>query len=187
MKTGILTDKQIRKAIMRGDLGFSFMRKNAIQPAGIDLSLSGNIGRVSKGYKEKGISLVDTLKPIEPDWRTVTDSFIIESGEFLLGATVERIYLSPNLAASIEGVSSIGREGLMIHATAGWVDPGWKGALTLEISNISGVDLLLHVGQRIGQLVVFRCSDEAERPYGHPALGSRYADNPVGPQGSRNG
>ena len=100
--------------------------------------------------------------------------FLLEPGEFVLASTIEELTLPDDIAARIEGKSSLGRVGLMIHSTAGFVDPGWTGQLTLELSNIGRMPILLRYGMRIGQLSFNRLSSPVERLYGHPELGSKY-------------
>ena len=100
--------------------------------------------------------------------------FVLHPGEFVLGSTLERVRLPDDLVARLEGKSSLGRLGLLIHSTAGYVDPGWKGTLTLELSNVANLPIALYAGMRIGQISFFRMSSAVERPYGSPELGSKY-------------
>jgi dCTP deaminase len=103
------------------------------------------------------------------------ESFVIHPGEFVLGRTEEWVELPDDLVARIEGKSSLGRLGLIVHATAGFVDPGFKGTLTLEITNLTRVPIVLWPGKPIAQLSFMTLDRPAERPYGHPDLGSHYA------------
>ena len=100
---------------------------------------------------------------------------MIHPGEFVLGRTEEWVELPDDIVARIEGKSSLGRLGLIVHATAGFVDPGWKGTLTLEITNLTRVPIVLWPGKPIAQLSFMTLDAPAERPYGHPELGSHYA------------
>ena len=102
------------------------------------------------------------------------EQFILHPGEFVLGQTHEWVELPDDLVARLEGKSSLGRLGLLIHSTAGYVDPGWKGNLTLELSNVANLPIALYYGMRIGQISFFRMSSPVERPYGSPELGSKY-------------
>ena len=102
------------------------------------------------------------------------EPFILHPGEFVLGATAERVRLPDDLVARLEGKSSLGRLGLLIHSTAGYVDPGWDGYLTLELSNVANLPIALYAGMRIGQISFFRMSSPVERPYGSESLGSKY-------------
>lgn len=110
--------------------------------------------------------------------------FVLHPGEFALGATAETIALPADLAARVEGKSTLGRLGLMTHSTAGWIDPGFRGQITLELHNVATLPIRLRPGMAIGQLCVFQTSSPASQPYGHPALGSRYQDQD-GPQPAR--
>jgi dCTP deaminase len=99
---------------------------------------------------------------------------MLHPGEFVLGSTLEHIELPNDLVSRVEGKSSLGRLGLLIHSTAGYVDPGFKGHLTLELSNVSNLPITLYYGMKIGQLSYVRLSTDAEFPYGSPELGSKY-------------
>ena len=100
--------------------------------------------------------------------------FILHPGEFVLGSTLERVTLPDDLVARLEGKSSLGRLGLLIHSTAGYVDPGWKGNLTLELSNVANLPIALYYGMKIGQISFFKMSSPVDRPYGSKELGSKY-------------
>ena len=102
------------------------------------------------------------------------EPFILHPGEFVLGQTLEWVELPDDLVARLEGKSSLGRLGLLIHSTAGYVDPGWKGNLTLELSNVANLPIALYRGMKIGQISFFRMSSPVERPYGSKELGSKY-------------
>jgi dCTP deaminase len=102
------------------------------------------------------------------------EPFILHPGEFVLGQTLEWVELPDDLVARLEGKSSLGRLGLLIHSPAGYVDPGWKGPLTLELSNVANLPIALYYGMRIGQISFFRMSSPVERPYGSKELGSKY-------------
>jgi dCTP deaminase len=100
--------------------------------------------------------------------------FILHPGQFVLGSTLERIALPDDLVARLEGKSSLGRLGLLIHSTAGYVDPGWDGNLTLELSNVANLPITIYYGMKIGQISFIRMTTPVDRPYGSPALRSRY-------------
>src|SRR5687768_16937544 len=102
------------------------------------------------------------------------EPFILHPGEFVLGQTLEAISLPDDVVARLEGRSSLGRLGLLIHSTAGYVDPGWKGNLTLELSNVANLPIALYAGMGIGQISFFAMSGPVERPYGSTGLGSKY-------------
>ena len=119
---------------------------------------------------------VRALQPDLTELLTIEDDepFILHPGEFVLGQTLEWVELPDDLVARLEGKSSLGRLGLLIHSTAGYVDPGWKGNLTLELSNVANLPIALYHGMRIGQISFFGMSSPVERPYGSPSLRSRY-------------
>jgi len=119
------------------------------------------------------------LVEVEPD-----ESFVLHPGEFVLGATFEAVTLPDDVAARLEGKSSLGRLGLLTHSTAGFIDPGFSGHVTLELSNVATLPITLWPGMKIGQLCFFRLSSPAEHPYGSDASGSRYQGQ-RGPTASR--
>ena len=141
-----------------------------IQPASIDLRLAKEFIRVRK----VPAGVVDVLNPVQENDRVIAeDSFIIEPGEFVLGATYERVKLPNDVAADVGGKSSLGRLGLVVHVTAGFVDPGFDGNITLEMVNLNLNPLRLHVGMYICQLKLLQGTNECRRPYGK-ARGSHY-------------
>jgi dCTP deaminase len=145
-----------------------------VQPASVDLRL-GESFRVFHNFRVPAIDLADP--PTNLTEHIVVqegEPFVIHPGEFCLGRTQEWVELPDDLVARIEGKSSLGRLGLIVHATAGFVDPGWKGTLTLEITNLTRVPIILWPGKPIAQLSFMTLDRPAERPYGHPELGSHY-------------
>jgi dCTP deaminase len=145
-----------------------------VQPASVDLRL-GTSFRVFHNHRISAIDLADPPKNLTELVEIAdTDSFVIHPGEFVLGRTQERVELPNDIVARIEGKSSLGRLGLIVHATAGFVDPGFKGTLTLEITNLTRVPIILWPGKPIAQLSFMTLDQAAERPYGHPDLGSHY-------------
>jgi dCTP deaminase len=112
------------------------------------------------------------------------EPFILHPGEFVLGSTLERVSLPNDLVARLEGKSSLGRLGLLIHSTAGYVDPGWDGYLTLELSNVANLPITIYSGMKIGQISFFRLTTEAEVPYGSRSTKSKYQGQ-HGPTASR--
>jgi dCTP deaminase len=112
------------------------------------------------------------------------DPFILHPGEFVLGSTLERVAIPDDMVARLEGKSSLGRLGLLIHSTAGYVDPGWDGFLTLELSNVANLPITIYPGMKIGQISFFRLSTPAERPYGSTETRSKYQGQ-RGPTASR--
>jgi dCTP deaminase len=147
-----------------------------VQPASVDLRL-GNSFRVFHNYRATAIDLREPPQGLT-EQVTIEDGapFVIHPGEFCLGATLERIELPDDIVARVEGKSSIGRLGLIVHATAGFCDPGWRGTLTLEFNNLARVPIRAYAGLPIAQLSFMTLDAPAQRPYGHAELGSRYQD-----------
>ncbi|MFW6175030.1 MAG: dCTP deaminase, partial [Chloroflexota bacterium] len=145
-----------------------------IQPASIDLHLDIGV-LVFRNSTEPFIDLRRELPDLTERVDITADRpFILHPGEFILGSTVERIALPMDLVARLEGKSSLGRIGLLIHSTAGYVDPGWDGHLTLELTNVARLPIALYYGMRIGQISFLQLTSEVDRPYGSEELGSRY-------------
>jgi dCTP deaminase len=145
-----------------------------IQPSSIDFRLDRYF-RVFENHRYPHIDPAadqsDLTREVEP---TGDEPFILHPGEFVLGSTLEVVTLPDDLAARVEGKSSLGRLGLLTHATAGFVDPGFSGHVTLELANVATLPIKLYPGMKIGQLCFFRLSSPAEHPYGSAKYGSRY-------------
>ncbi|MGI4790519.1 MAG: dCTP deaminase [Janthinobacterium lividum] len=170
----ILSDRSIKEGIAAGRIVMTPYDETLVQPASIDIRLDGRF-RVFRNYKH---SCIDP-KAIQEDLTELVevgedDPFIVHPGEFILGNTVERIKLADDLVARLEGKSSLGRLGLIVHATAGYIDPGFDGNITLELSNVANLPIRLYPGMKVGQISFFAMSTPADRPYGHPSLGSKY-------------
>jgi dCTP deaminase len=170
----VLSDRDIRAALEAGAVKITPYDAEDLQPSSVDLHLD----RSFRVFRNNRYPYIDVRSP-QPDLTellTVADDepFILHPGEFVLGQTHEWVELPTDLVARLEGKSSLGRLGLLIHSTAGYVDPGWKGNLTLELSNVAKLPIALYAGMRIGQISFFRMSSEVERPYGSPGLRSRY-------------
>lgn len=180
----LLSDNDLLHAMASGELKVAPFHDEALQPASIDVRLGDEL-RVFENHRH---STIDPLAPADDLTRVVQmtsrSPFVLHPGEFVLAHTCQRIELGPDLAARVEGRSSLGRLGLLIHSTAGFIDPGFRGQVTLELSNASTLPILLRPGMGIGQLCVFRLSSPAARPYGSPDLGSRYQGQ-AGPTASR--
>jgi dCTP deaminase len=170
----VLSDRDIRAAIESGDVGIRPYDPRDLQPSSVDLHLD----RRFRVFRNNRYAFIDVRAP-QPDLTELLsveddEPFILHPGEFVLGQTLEWVELADDLVARLEGRSSLGRLGLLIHSTAGYVDPGWKGNLTLELSNVANLPIALYYGMSIGQISFFRMSSAAERPYGSPELGSKY-------------
>jgi dCTP deaminase len=172
--TVILSDRTIREQISQGRIRIEPLAEGAIQPSSIDLRL-GNKIRV---FQNNHISHID----LRCDTATLTEVVELKAGqpfflrplEFALGVTVEHIIVPDDLVARLDGKSSLGRVGLLIHATAGLVDPGWEGRLTLELMNLAPFPITLFAGMKIGQISFIQMTSPVDNPYGHGTLASKY-------------
>jgi dCTP deaminase len=170
----VLSDGTIRRLVEEGRIGIDPWDPSLVQPASVDLRL-GNSFRVFHNHRVTSIDLRDP--PTNLTEEVVVDAdepFVIHPGEFCLGRTLERVELPDDIVARIEGKSSLGRLGLIVHATAGFCDPGWRGTLTLELNNLTRVPIKLWAGLLIARLSFMTLDRPAERPYGHEELGSHY-------------
>ena len=175
MPDSVLSDGTIRRLVEEGAIVIKPWNPELVQPASIDLRL-GDTFRVFHNHRAPVIDLKDG-PPQGPDrggQATPEDGFVIHPGEFCLGRTEEWVELPDDVVARIEGKSSLGRLGLIVHATAGFIDPGWKGTLTLELNNLTRVPIKLYPGLLIAQLSFMGLDRAAERPYGSADLGSHY-------------
>ncbi len=180
----IFSDRTIKAAIASARITIDPYDEAMVQPSSIDLRCDPSF-RVFQNHK---YSLIDPKAP-QSDLTlgvTATESepFILHPGEFVLGSTLETIGLSDNVVARLEGKSSLGRLGLLIHSTAGFIDPGFRGQVTLELSNVSNLPIAIYPGMKIGQVSFYEMTTPAEFPYGSPELGSKYQDQ-TGPTPSQ--
>jgi len=178
----ILSDKDILQRVKRGDLKIEPFDESFVQPSTVDLHLSEEL-RVFDNW-EIGVIDVKEKCDVSRVIKISSDGFIIHPGEFLLGSTVEKITLPDDLAGKLEGRSSLGRLGLVIHATAGYVDPGFSGWLTFELSNLSRLPIKIYPQMKIAQICFFQMSSPVLHPYGSKELGSKYQGQ-KGPTASR--
>ena len=180
----LLSDVTIRECLKQGRIVVDPQELDNIQPASVDLRLADRI----MVFKNSDVRYIDPRQEIpdmmEPVAIKGEAGFVLHPNEFALGSTLERVELADDIAGKIEGKSSLGRIGLLIHSTAGFVDPGWRGQLTLELANVSRLPIVLHSGMRICQISFHQMSTSVERPYGSKELRSRYQDQ-QGPTASR--
>lgn len=180
----VLSDRTIRRELEAGSIVIDPLGPNAIQPASVDLRL-GNQFRV---FRNSRIPFIDVKKeyPDLTELVTIDDDrpFVLHPGEFALAVTFERVRLPDFIVGRLEGKSSLGRLGLLIHSTAGYVDPGWDGALTLELSNVANLPIMLYHRMKVSQISFLRLTEPAEHPYGSTAAGSKY-QHQEGPTPSR--
>ena len=170
----LLSDRDIKAAIAEGRLGIEPYDAGLVQPSSIDVRLD-RFFRVFNNSRythiDPALQQDDLTTQVEPDG---DEPFVLHPGEFVLGSTFEGVTLSDSLAGRLEGKSSLGRLGLLTHSTAGFIDPGFSGHITLELSNVANLPITLWPGMKIGQLCLFRLSSAAEFPYGSAQYGSRY-------------
>ena len=170
----VLSDRTIREELASGHIVIDPLMDGCIQPASVDLHL----GRSFLVFRNNHVPYIDIRAMNDTLTEQVTvaddDPFMLHPGEFVLGSTLEHVEVPADLVARLEGKSSLGRVGLLIHSTAGYVDPGWKGRLTLELSNVSNLPITLYYRMKIGQISFLRLSTPAEHLYGSAELGSKY-------------
>jgi len=170
----VLSDRDIRAEIAAGRIVIDPFTPDAIQPSSVDLHLD----RRFRVFRNSRYPYID-VRADQPELTELVEiggdePFILHPGEFVLGSTLERVQLPNDLVARLEGKSSLGRLGLLIHSTAGYVDPGWEGNLTLELSNVANLPITLYDGMKIGQISFQRLSSPAEVGYGDARIGSKY-------------
>ena len=172
--TSVLSDGTITRLVDEGHIRIEPWDPGLVQPASIDLRL-GTSFRVFHNHRAAAIDLNDPPRDLT-EHIEIDESrpFVIHPGEFVLGRTLEQVAIPIDIVARIEGKSSLGRLGLIVHATAGFVDPGFSGTLTLEITNLTRVPIKLYAGKPIAQLSFMTLDAPAQRPYGHRELGSHY-------------
>jgi len=180
----VLSDRTIRRLLEEGQIGIEPYDEELLQPSSVDV----RVDRFFRVFHNARYPYIDVKQPMEDLTELVEveeeEPFILHPGEFVLGSTLERITLPDNLVARLEGKSSLGRLGLLIHSTAGFIDPGWDGHVTLELSNVANLPITIYYGMKIGQLSFVQLSEPAERPYGTGVLGSKYQGQ-EGPTPSR--
>ncbi|MBV9941942.1 MAG: dCTP deaminase [Solirubrobacterales bacterium] len=170
----VLSDATIVELVETGRIQIEPWDQSLVQPASVDLRL-GDSFRVFHNHRASAIDLREPPSGLTEEVVIgKEESFVIHPGEFCLGRTLEWVELPDDIVARIEGKSSIGRLGLIVHATAGFCDPGWKGTLTLELNNLTRVPIKLYPGLPIAQLSFMALDRPALRPYGSPELGSHY-------------
>lgn len=180
----LLSDGDIRAEIAAGRVGLDPFDETLLQPSSVDLRLDRHFRTFNNHaytHIDPALQQDDLTRPVEPPR---DEAFVLHPGEFVLGSTYEVISLPDDVAGRLEGKSSLGRLGLLTHSTAGFIDPGFSGHVTLELSNVANLPIRLWPGMKVGQLCLFRLSAPAEHPYGSPFYGSRYQDQ-RGPTPSR--
>ena len=170
----VLSDRSIKEEISAGRIRINPFDEKYVQPSSVDLCLDSTF----RVFHNNRYPYIDVKKPMESLTELVKvdgeEPFILHPGEFVLGQTLEEVVLPDDLVGRLEGKSSLGRLGLLIHSTAGYVDPGWAGNLTLELSNVATLPITLYQGMKIGQISFLRMSTPVDTPYGSEELGSKY-------------
>jgi dCTP deaminase len=180
----VLSDRTITRLLAEGRIEIDPYDESLLQPSSVDV----RVDRYFRVFHNARYPYIDVREPqedltelVEVDGET---PFILHPGEFVLGSTLERIRLPDDLVARLEGKSSLGRLGLLIHSTAGFIDPGWDGHVTLELSNVANLPITIYHGMKIGQVSFVQLSEPAAAPYGSRELGSKYQGQ-KGPTPSR--
>jgi dCTP deaminase len=180
----VLSDRTIRRLLAEGRIEIDPLDESLIQPSSVDVRAD----RYFRVFHNARYPYIDVKEPMEDLTELVEvdgdQAFILHPGEFVLGSTLERVRLPDDLVARLEGKSSLGRLGLLIHSTAGFIDPGWNGQVTLELSNVSNLPITIYPGMKIGQVSFVQLTEPAESPYGSGDIGSKYQDQ-KGPVPSR--
>ena len=170
----ILSDRSLREALASGRIVIDPLDESCIQPSSIDLRVDG-LFRVFRNHTagvidvKRDLTELTELVEIPPD-----GVFMLHPGEFVLGSTAERVGVPDDMVARIEGKSSLGRLGLLIHSTAGFIDAGFDGHITLELSNVANLPITIYPRMKIGQVSFLQMTSPADQPYGRGARGSKY-------------
>jgi len=180
----VLSDRTIREELQARRIVIDPLGEQCIQPSSVDL----HVDKHFRLFRNHSMRVIDVKEDLEDLTELVEipagQALMLHPGEFILGSTLERVALPTDLVARLEGKSSLGRLGLLIHSTAGFVDAGWDGHLTLELSNVANLPITIYPGMKIGQISFLRMTTPADNPYGSSGLGSKY-QNQWGPTPSR--
>ena len=170
----VLSDRAIRRLVEEGRIGIEPYDATLMQPSSLDV----RVDRLFRVFRNSRYPYIDVKLEQEELTELVEvaadEAFILHPGEFVLGSTLERVRLPDDLVARLEGKSSLGRLGLLIHSTAGFIDPGFDGHVTLELSNVANLPITIYPSMKIGQLSFMQLYEPAETPYGSALLGSKY-------------
>jgi dCTP deaminase len=176
----ILSDRSLREQLQAGRIVIDPLDESLIQPSSIDVRIS-HLFRVFRNHtrgiidvKQDTRDLTELIEIPVDEHGVGTDPFMLHPGEFVLGSTLERIAVPDDLVGRVEGKSSLGRLGLLIHSTAGFIDAGFDGHITLELANVASLPITLYPGMKIGQVSFMQMTSPADQPYGSGASGSKY-------------
>jgi dCTP deaminase len=180
----VLSDATIARYLADGRIEIDPYDRSLLQPSSVDV----RVDAFFRVFHNNRYPFIDVKTPQEDLTELVevseTQPFVLHPGEFVLGSTLERVRLPEDLVARLEGKSSLGRLGLLIHSTAGFIDPGWDGHVTLELSNVANLPITIYPGMKIGQISFMQMTEPATTPYGASELGSKYKGQ-KGPTPSR--
>ena len=170
----VLSDRAIRRLIEERRIRIDPFDPDLVQPSSLDV----RVDRYFRVFRNSRYPFIDVKMQQEELTELVEvegeEAFILHPGEFVLGSTLELVTLPDDVVGRLDGKSSLGRLGLLIHSTAGFIDPGWDGHMTLELSNVANLPITIYAGMKIGQLSFVELSEPAERPYGTEGIGSKY-------------
>lgn len=170
----ILSDRDVKAQIDEGRIVIEPYDASCIQPSSVDVKIS-NLFRVFRNHTAGVIDVKKDMTDLTELVEIPMDGvFMLHPGEFVLGSTLERVGVPDDLVARVEGKSSLGRLGLLIHSTAGFIDAGFDGHVTLELANVANLPITLYPGMKIGQVSFMKMTSPAENPYGSGAKGSKY-------------
>jgi dCTP deaminase len=180
----VLSDTTIARYLAEGRIEIDPYDESLLQPSSVDV----RVDALFRVFHNNRYPFIDVKTPQEDLTELVevgdAQPFVLHPGEFVLGSTLERVRLPDDLVARLEGKSSLGRLGLLIHSTAGFIDPGWDGHVTLELSNVANLPITIYPGMKIGQISFMQMTEPAATPYGASELGSKYKGQ-EGPTPSR--
>ena len=169
----VLSDRTIRRLLGEGRIGIDPYDESLLQPSSVDV----RVDRFFRVFRNNRYPHIDVKREQEDLTELVEiddEPFILHPGEFVLGSTLERVRLPEDIVGRLDGKSSLGRLGLLIHSTAGFIDPGWDGHVTLELSNVANLPIAIYPGMKIGQISFIRMTSPAENPYGSTQTRSKY-------------
>lgn len=170
----ILSDTTLREQLAAGRIVIEPFDEGCVQPSSIDVKISG-LFRVFRNHTARVIDVKEDMSTLTEMVEIDDDGvFMLHPGEFVLGSTLERVAVPDDMVARIDGKSSLGRLGLIIHSTAGFIDPGFDGHITLELTNIATLPITLYPNMKVGQVSFMMMTSAADRPYGKGASGSKY-------------
>jgi len=170
----VLSDTTISRFLAEGRIEIDPYDESLLQPSSVDV----RVDRLFRVFHNNRYPYID-VKVEQSELTELVEAddgqpFVLHPGEFVLGSTLERVRLPDDLVARLEGKSSLGRLGLLIHSTAGFIDPGWDGHVTLELSNVANLPITIYHGMKIGQISFMRMTEPARAPYGSDKIGSKY-------------